>query len=138
LLSNPHVLVFDEPTSGLDSHNALNITRLLARLARQERKLVIATIHQPSTLIFREMDRLYLLNAGTRIFDGPAADVVPYMETVRVNVNYRMNPADFFMLEISNLKERTGYVTPLNSDNFDKHFPAPEVKPSSLCKAEIL
>lgn len=53
LLCNPRILVFDEPTSGLDSHNALNITRLLGRLARLEQKLIMATIHQPSTLIFR-------------------------------------------------------------------------------------
>jgi ABC-type multidrug transport system ATPase subunit len=34
LLSNPHILIFDEPTSGLDSHNALNIVRLLSKLAK--------------------------------------------------------------------------------------------------------
>lgn len=79
---------------------------------------MIATIHQPSTLIFREMGHLYLLNAGARVYSGLANNIVPYMESIGVTLNYRMNPADFFMLEISKLKERSGYVTPLNSDNF--------------------
>ena len=106
LLSNPHILVFDEPTSGLDSHNALKITRLLDRLAREEGKLVIATIHQPSTLIFREMGHLYLLNSGNRVYSGFASNIVPYMESLGISLNYHMNPADFFMLEISKLKGR--------------------------------
>ena len=29
-----------------------------------------------------------------------------------------MNPADFFMLEISAMKEQEGYKTPLNSTNY--------------------
>jgi hypothetical protein len=40
------------------------------------------------------------------------------MEELHIRVNYRMNPADFFMLEISTMKELEGYVTPLNSEAF--------------------
>jgi hypothetical protein len=68
------------------------------------------------------MDKLYLLCAGKRIYSGEAAAIVPYMESIGIELNYRMNPADFFMLEISKLKERSGYNTPLNSENFDKHL----------------
>ena len=126
LLSNPKILVFDEPTSGLDSHNALNITRLLSKLAREEKKLIIATIHQPSTLIFQEMDQLYLLKAGECIYTGKANKIVSYMESLGINVNYKMNPADFFMLEVSSLKEQTGYRTFLNLDNCVKNTVFPQ------------
>jgi ABC-type multidrug transport system ATPase subunit len=98
LISNPHILIFDEPTSGLDSHNALVLVNILSSLAKKEGKLVITTIHQPSTLMFRAMDRLYLLKEGRRIYDGKAGQIVPYMESLEIKVNYRMNPADFFML----------------------------------------
>lgn len=69
------------------------------------------------------MDQLYLLCAGKRIYGGQASAIVPYMESIGIQLNYRMNPADFFMLEISKLKEKSGYNTPLNSKNFSKHFP---------------
>lgn len=126
LLSNPKILVFDEPTSGLDSYNALNITRLLSKLAKEEKKLIIATIHQPSTLIFQEMDELYLLKAGECIYSGKANKIVPYMESLGINVNYHMNPADFFMLEVSSLKEQSGYKTSLNRENCVKNTVFPQ------------
>ena len=97
LISNPHVLIFDEPTSGLDSHNALIIIKLLSKLAKEESKLIIATIHQPSTLMFQNMDRLYLLKRGECIYDGLARNIVGYMQSLEIQVDYRMNPADFFM-----------------------------------------
>lgn len=46
------------------------------------------------------------------------------MESIGIQLNYRMNPADFFMLEISKLKENSGYITPLNSENFNKRIHA--------------
>ncbi len=64
LISNPSILIFDEPTSGLDSNNALRIMKLLQSLAKNEKKIIIATLHQPSTLMFQNMDLLYLLNKG--------------------------------------------------------------------------
>ena len=118
LISDPSILVFDEPTSGLDSHNALIICNILGKLASGERKLIITTIHQPSSPMFQNMDRLYLLNQGSCIYNGPAKDIVSYMERLKIKVDYRMNPADFFMLEISEMKKQQGYNTPLNSLNY--------------------
>jgi len=80
LISDPQILIFDEPTSGLDSHNALILTQLLSQLAKSEGKLIIATIHQPSTLIFQNMDKLYLLKRGQCVYNGPADKIVSYME----------------------------------------------------------
>lgn len=108
-------MVFDEPTSGLDSHNALIIIKLLVELTQKEKKLIIATIHQPSSLIFQSMDKLYLLKGGECVYSGQANAVVGYMQKLGISVDFRMNPADFFMLEISSLKEQQGYVTPLNN-----------------------
>jgi ABC-type multidrug transport system ATPase subunit len=79
LLSNPKILVFDEPTSGLDSHNSLVIAQLLSKLAKEESKIIVATIHQPSTLMFKQMDKLYLLKRGETIYDGSAQQIIPYM-----------------------------------------------------------
>jgi len=44
LITNPSIIMLDEPTSGLDSFKAIQIVKLLKKLARQG-KTVISTIH---------------------------------------------------------------------------------------------
>lgn len=71
--------------------------RILKKLAMDGR-VIVSTIHQPSTLMFREMDKLMLLGKGRLLYYGESQRIVPYMENLGINVNYHMNPADFFML----------------------------------------
>ncbi|KAH8684374.1 putative ABC transporter G family member 11 [Tricladium varicosporioides] len=71
LAAKPEILLFlDEPTSGLDSQSAINILRLLRRLA-DSGQAIICTIHQPNSSIFRLFDKLLLLSEGRTIFFGP-------------------------------------------------------------------
>ena len=51
------------------------------------------------------------------MYHGQASGVIGYMERLGIKVDYRLNPADFFMLEMSTLKEEQGYVTPLTAEN---------------------
>lgn len=71
--------------------------KILKKLA-EDGRVIIATIHQPSTLMFQEMDRLMLLGKGKTLYIGSAKEVVPYMKSIGIKVNLHMNPADFFML----------------------------------------
>jgi len=70
--------------------------------------------------MFQTMDKLYLLKSGQCIYNGPAKDIVKYMEELSIVVDYRMNPADFVMLEISTLKECQGYESPLNPYHYEQ------------------
>uniref|UniRef100_A0A8C1T9R4 ATP-binding cassette, sub-family G (WHITE), member 5 n=1 Tax=Cyprinus carpio TaxID=7962 RepID=A0A8C1T9R4_CYPCA len=54
LLQDPKVILLDEPTTGLDSMTANQIVVLLAELARRDR-IVIVTIHQPRSELFRRL-----------------------------------------------------------------------------------
>ena len=64
LAANPDFLIFlDEPTSGLDSQSAWATVSLLRRLA-DEGIAILCTIHQPSSILFQEFDRLLFLAAG--------------------------------------------------------------------------
>jgi len=51
MITNPSLILLDEPTSGLDSFKALEIVKIMQRLAAQG-KTVISTIHQPSSEAF--------------------------------------------------------------------------------------
>jgi hypothetical protein len=47
------------------------------------------------------MNKLLLLGKGQTLFFGLAKEIVPYMNLMGTKVNSKMNPADFFMLEVS-------------------------------------
>jgi hypothetical protein len=53
---------------------------------------------------------------------GPAKQIVPYMVSIGIEINHHMNPADFFMLEVSEFKSSQGkYKTPMTADKFKQY-----------------
>jgi ABC-type multidrug transport system ATPase subunit len=64
MLTDPSMILLDEPTSGLDSSSALILTKNLCRLAEEKSKVIIASIHQPSSQIYHMFDDLLLLAKG--------------------------------------------------------------------------
>ena len=44
------------------------------------------------------------------------------MESLNIKINYKMNPADFYMLEVSELKKSEGYLTPMTSVNWQRYM----------------
>lgn len=66
LVANPSIVFCDEPTSGLDARAAAIVMRVLLKVARSGRT-VVATIHQPSTVIFNFFDDLLLLKRGGEV-----------------------------------------------------------------------
>ncbi|MBV6645411.1 MAG: ATP-binding cassette domain-containing protein [Cyclobacteriaceae bacterium] len=87
LMREPAVLFVDEPTSGLSSMDSEKVMWLLKDLARKG-KLVIAIIHQPSSDIFKLLDKLWLLDkGGFPIYNGNPIDAVVYFKTMSTQVN---------------------------------------------------
>ncbi|KAI8894815.1 P-loop containing nucleoside triphosphate hydrolase protein [Globomyces pollinis-pini] len=75
LVTNPSILFLDEPTSGLDSYNALQVIQTLSNLAKESKKTIIFTIHQPNSTIFSLFDKLLLLSDGIPIYFGSSTSV---------------------------------------------------------------
>jgi ABC-type multidrug transport system ATPase subunit len=71
LVTSPSILFLDEPTSGLDSYNAYNVVECLVNLAKNYRRTVIFTIHQPKSNIVALFDQLILLAKGRCVYSGP-------------------------------------------------------------------
>ena len=75
LAAKPALLLFlDEPTSGLDSQSSWGIVAFLRKLA-DNGQAVLATIHQPSAILFQEFDRLlFLAKGGKTVYFGDVGE----------------------------------------------------------------
>ncbi len=60
-----------ELTSGLDSFTAFTIVRLMRDMAHAG-KAVMAIVQQPSTDIFNQFDKIYLLGGGREAYQVPS------------------------------------------------------------------
>lgn len=80
LITDPSMILLDEPTSGLDSFMAQTICKLLSKLAHEQGKTIISTIHQPSSEAFAYFDRLILMADGYIVYQGLANESSRYFK----------------------------------------------------------
>ncbi|KAJ4395020.1 hypothetical protein N0V91_011114, partial [Didymella pomorum] len=119
LAAKPTLLIFlDEPTSGLDSQSAQAITAVLRKLANCG-QAILATIHQPSSVLFLEFDRpLFLAKGGRTIYFGDigpnAVIVLDYFKRHGARpCDQSENPAEYML----------GIVTAGNSCGSEQDWP---------------
>lgn len=87
LLRKPPVLFLDEPTSGLSSRDSEQIMDILKELTYAG-QLVFAVLHQPSSDLFKMLDRLFLLDHGGHpIYWGNPLDSVRHFNSLASRVH---------------------------------------------------
>lgn len=80
LLFEPTIIICDEPTSGLSFNDAEQIIGILSKLCEQG-KIVIITIHQPNSSIYRKFDRVMMMDMGGRVaYYGTPGDSFGYFD----------------------------------------------------------
>lgn len=102
LAAKPSLLLFlDEPTSGLDSQSAYSIVRFLKKLA-EAGQAIVCTIHQPSSILIQQFDRILALNPGGNvIYNGTVGengkDVITYFGERGIECPPEKNVAEFIL-----------------------------------------
>jgi len=87
LIREPSILFVDEPTSGLSSMDSEKVMLLLKRQTLKG-KLIIINIHQPSSDIYKLMDKLLIIDKGGRIvYNGNPLDAIVYFKKAAKYVN---------------------------------------------------
>ncbi|XP_049962124.1 protein scarlet-like [Schistocerca serialis cubense] len=100
LLTDPPILLCDEPTTGLDSYNAQLMIQKLKSLAARG-KIVICSVHQPSSEVFRFFDHLILLAEGRVAFQGTLSEAAEFFKRLGYMCPDSFNPADFYIKQLS-------------------------------------
>lgn len=120
LVSQATVLMLDEPTSGLDSHAANSLIRVLLELASRNR-IVLLSIHQPSTKCFLSMDKILLLGGGKIMYDGKPSDVESFLEARGFKRQPMESVADYMLEVVSNHDNRLLLGAPdANRDDYQE------------------
>ncbi|KAG2499529.1 hypothetical protein HYH03_002475 [Edaphochlamys debaryana] len=120
LVKDPRVLFLDEPSSGLDSEAALGVMSALSRLARRGRT-VVATIHQPNSMILDTFDDFILLAGGRTAYGGSWSDAIPFFDRAGFECPAYKCPTDYFMTVV--VREEAAAVDALVAA-YDKERPA--------------
>jgi ABC-type multidrug transport system ATPase subunit len=120
LMREPSILFVDEPTSGLSSSDSLMVMRLLKQQANNG-KLVIVNIHQPSSKVFRLIDKLWVFDkGGYPIYTGNPQDAIVYFKTMSTQVNASesgcpqcgtLNPEQILEIIEAKIVDESGNVT---------------------------
>lgn len=80
LIREPAILFIDEPTSGLSSADSEKVITLLKRQTIKG-KLIITNMHQPSSDIFKMIDKLLVMDQGGRvIYYGHPVGAITYFK----------------------------------------------------------
>lgn len=75
LMTDPLLLLLDEPSSGLDQHETADLVRTLQAVQR-DRDTAILLVEHDVGMVQSFATRLYVLDFGTLIAQGPTADVM--------------------------------------------------------------
>jgi ABC-type multidrug transport system ATPase subunit len=87
LIREPYILFVDEPTSGLSSNDSDKVIDLLKHQSLKG-KLVVVNIHQPSNDVFKQFDKLIVIDTGGRfVYHGNPHNSMVYFKKYNQLVN---------------------------------------------------
>ncbi len=77
MVSSADVYLFDEPTSGLSSKDSEHVIEIIRSMAHN--KIVLVTLHQPTSKLFQMFSKALLLDKGGRmVFYGTPSEMLAY------------------------------------------------------------
>ncbi|WOG99643.1 hypothetical protein DCAR_0518996 [Daucus carota subsp. sativus] len=101
ILTRPSLLFLDEPTSGLDSAASYHVMSRIITLAQQDKRTIIASIHQPSAEVFELFHNLCLLSSGRQVYFGPTGGANEFFTSNGFPCPAMRNPSDHFLRTIN-------------------------------------
>ncbi|KAA8546784.1 hypothetical protein F0562_003213 [Nyssa sinensis] len=101
ILTRPKLLFLDEPTSGLDSAASYHVMNRIIKLAQQDGRTVIASIHQPSSEVFELFHNLCLLSSGRTVYFGSTSATNEFFSLNGFPCPTMRNPSDHYLRTVN-------------------------------------
>ncbi|KAL7131584.1 hypothetical protein ABFS83_12G013300 [Erythranthe nasuta] len=101
ILTRPKLLFLDEPTSGLDSASSYHVMSRIIKIARQDRRTVVVSIHQPSGEVFDLFHNLCLLSSGRVVYFGSTSAANSFFASNGFPCPSMRNPSDHYLRTIN-------------------------------------
>lgn len=105
LASRATINAYDNSTRGLDSSTAVDYIRSLRIMTSLTEATTVVTLYQAGESIYREFDKVCLIDSGREIFYGPAKEARAYFEVLGYEAQPRTTTADF-LTSITDENER--------------------------------
>ncbi|KAK9764073.1 ATP-binding cassette transporter snq2 [Basidiobolus ranarum] len=87
--------LWDGSTKGLDASSALSYVKSLRIMTNIMHKATLVTIYQASESIYKEFDKVLLLDQGRCVYFGPAQEARGYFTKLGFQSNPRQTTSDF-------------------------------------------
>ncbi|KAL9649908.1 hypothetical protein ABK040_011381 [Willaertia magna] len=97
LLTQPSIIFLDEATSGLDAKSSMNLLELISKIAKNGKRTIVMSIHQPRSSIFQMFDKLLLMAKGHVVYFGDAHRAMDYFTKIGYPPPKNFNPADHLL-----------------------------------------
>ena len=97
MIVSPNVLLLDEPTFGLDSTSAYSVISLLSKLVTDTGVVLIMTVHQPSSFVFKMLQDLCIMESGRLVYFGTCSDAMKFFSALGFQCPEYLNPADYYL-----------------------------------------
>ncbi|KAF7130517.1 hypothetical protein RHSIM_Rhsim10G0165900 [Rhododendron simsii] len=101
ILTRPKLLFLDEPTSGLDSAASYHVMERIIKLAKQEQRTMVASIHQPSSEVFELFHNLCLLSSGRTVYFGSTSAANEFFTFSGFPCPPLGNPSDHYLRTVN-------------------------------------
>lgn len=105
LASRATINAFDNSTRGLDSSTAVDYIRSLRILTTLTKSTTVVTLYQAGEQIYKEFDKVCLIDSGRQIYYGPASEARAYFEELGFEFIPGTTTSDF-LTSVTNPFER--------------------------------
>ncbi len=118
---NVDLLIFDEPLAALDPKMGMYAVDLIDRIQKEQEKTVLIIEHRLEDVLYRQVDRILLMNEGRLVFDGVpdellASGLLPEygireplyimaMKYAGCTFNKNMNLSDIYAMDLEPFRE---------------------------------
>lgn len=95
LITNACILSWDNSTRGLDASTALDFVKSLRIQTNLYKTTTFVSLYQASENIYRQFDKVLVIDAGKQVYFGPAAEARAYFEGLGFAPRPRQTTPDY-------------------------------------------